>query len=36
MRYLMYNDGLGMGDGLKNVNTIESNMCTINSNIKLI
>lgn len=36
MQYLMYNDGLGTEDGLKNVNTMGSNMRTINTNIKLI
>lgn len=36
MQYLIYNDGLGTGDGLKNVNTIGSNMRTINTNIKLM
>lgn len=32
----MYNDGLGMGDGLKNVNTIGPNLRTINRNMKLM
>lgn len=36
MQSLMYNDGLGTGDGLKNVNTIGSNMRNINTNINLI
>lgn len=36
MQYLMYNDGLGMGDGLKNVNNIRPNVCTINSNMKIM
>lgn len=36
MQYLMYNDGLGMGDGLKNVNTIGPNLRTINTNMKLM
>lgn len=32
----MYNDGLGTGDGLRNVNTIWSNVHTINTNMKLM
>lgn len=32
----MYNDGLGTGDGLKNVNNIGPNVCPINTNMKLM